>query len=208
MAVSGGVDSLVLLLLLIEYNRKFNQQWELHACHVDHQFPGWNTEVLQKFLVHCKIPYTIVKTTAGKKIEKTKKKCYRCARERRKTLLEIAEKNNIFEIALAHHKQDVAETLFLNMMYNGEISALIPKQSVIQGRFSFIRPLYYVDKEQIRTLARLYRLPTNDNICPYYQESKREAVRRFLEKIKKGNPDVYKNIFRSMYHIRHAYMPL
>lgn len=208
MAVSGGVDSLVLLLLLIEYNRRFNQQWELRACHVDHQFPDWNTEALQEFFGHCEIPYTIVKTTAGKKIEKTEKKCYRCTRERRKKLLETAEKNDIFEIALAHHKQDVAETLFLNMMYNGGISTLVPKQSVFQGRFSFVRPLYYADKEQIKTIARLYRLPPDNNICPYYQKSKREEVRRFLEKIKKENPDVCKNIFRSMYHIKHSHMPV
>jgi len=140
-------------------------------------------------------------------IEKAEKKCYRCARERRKKLLEVAEKNDIFQIALAHHKQDVCETLLLNMMYNGEMSALVPKQSVIQGRFSFVRPLYYIDKKQIRTIAELYRLSPMSTPCPYYQDSKRELVREFLETIKKDNPDVYTNIFRSIYHIKHAYMP-
>lgn len=201
-AVSGGVDSLILLLLLIEYNCRFDKQWDIRACHVDHQFPKSDTTSLRDFFVACGIPHTIVKTKARTVIEKAKKKCYRCARERRKKLLEVAEKNNIFQIALAHHKQDVCETLFLNMIYNGEMSTLVPKQPVIQGRFFFVRPLYYVDKKLIKTIAELYGLSPMSTTCPYYQDSKRESVRQFLEEIKRDNPDVYTNIFRSIYHVK------
>lgn len=205
--VSGGVDSLVLVLLLIEYNVRYTQKWYIHACHVDHQFPGWNTRGLKNFFLQHHIPHTVVKTPVGKRVKNLEKKCYTCSRERRKKLLEVAEKINIFQIALAHHKQDIAETMLLNMIYNGEISTVVPKQSVIQGRFFFIRPLYYLDKEKILSLARIYGLPEKDNICPYYKESKREMVRDFLEKIKEDNPDVYKNIFRSIFHIKKTYMP-
>jgi tRNA 2-thiocytidine biosynthesis protein TtcA len=205
--VSGGVDSLILLLLLIEYNHRFKKQWDIRACHVDHQFPKSDTTPLRDFLVACGIPYTIIKTKALPAIEKADKKCYRCARERRRKLLEVAENNDIFQIALAHHKQDVCETLLLNMIYNGEMSTLVPKQSVIQGRFFFVRPLYYIDKRQIETIAELYRLSPIRTLCPYYQDSKRESVREFLETIKKDNPDVYTNVFRSVYHVRHTYMP-
>ena len=205
--VSGGVDSLVLLLLLIEYNRRYEKQWDIHACHVDHQFPESNTTPLKDFLITCGIPYTIVKTGARSIIEKAEKKCYQCSRERRKKLLEVAEKNNIFQIALAHNKQDVCETLLLNMIYNGEMSTLVPKQSVIQGRFFLVRPLYYVDKKHVNAIAELYRLSPMATPCPYFQDSKRELVRRFLEKIRKDNPDVYTNIFRSVFHIKHTYMP-
>lgn len=205
--VSGGVDSLVLILLLIEYNERYRQRWHINACHVDHQFPGWDTRGLKNFFLQHHIPHTIVRTTAGKRVKNLEKKCYACSRERRKKLLEVAEKKNIFQIALAHHTQDIAETTLLNMIFNGEISTVVPKQSVIQGRFFFIRPLYYFDKEKIMTLARIYGLPEKSNICPYYKESKREMVRGFLESIKKDNPDVYKNIFRSIFHIKKTYMP-
>lgn len=114
---------------------------------------------------------------------------------------------SIFQIALAHHKEDVAETALLNMMYNGGISTIVPKQSVIQGRFFFIRPLYYFSKELIQDIARVYKLPRNKNICPYFEESKREEVRKFLTKIQKENHDVYKNIFRSIFNIKNSYMP-
>jgi tRNA 2-thiocytidine biosynthesis protein TtcA len=205
--VSGGTDSLLLLLLLIEYQQKFHQKWEIHACHINAQFPDWEAGNVKKFFVEQKVPYTIIKTDIYKKIKNIKNKCYFCARERRKKLLETADKLGIFQIALAHHKQDVVETVFLNMMYNGEISTLVPKQPVIQGRFFFIRPIYYIDKEKIQRLAQIYRLPITRNICPYYKDSKREMVRNFLDSIKEKNPDVYKNMFRGVFHIKKTYMP-
>jgi tRNA 2-thiocytidine biosynthesis protein TtcA len=205
--VSGGVDSLVLLHLLLEYNRRFKQHWEIHACHIDPGFPKWRTDVLQQLFEKQHIPYHIVKADIYKKIKDIGNKCYRCSRERRKTLLETASRLNIFQIALAHHKQDVVETVIMNMIYNGAISTLTPKQSVIHGRFFLVRPLYYFEKDTIQAIARTRGLPSNDNVCAYYQDSKREVVRDFLEKTKKHNPDVYKNIFRSIFHINKAYMP-
>ncbi|MFX1506338.1 MAG: hypothetical protein ACFFDC_09510, partial [Promethearchaeota archaeon] len=101
----------------------------------------------------------------------------------------------------------IAETILLNMIFNGEISTVVPKQSVIQGRFFFIRPLYYFDKEKIITLARIYGLPETSNICPYYKDSKREMERDFLERIKKDNPHVYKNIFTGLWDCS-SYKPL
>jgi tRNA 2-thiocytidine biosynthesis protein TtcA len=205
--VSGGVDSIVLLYLLYEYNKRYNQHWEIHACHVHPRFLQWNIEPLISFCEKHSIKHTVVKVNIGKKIHHVKNKCYPCAKERRKNLLEVAEKNSIFQIALAHHKQEVAETVLLNMIYNGELSTLVPKQSVIQGRYFFIRPIYYFEKNTVIKIARLQRLPIIQNQCPYYQDSKREEIRNFFEHIYKNNPDVYKNIFRSLAHTKKTYMP-
>ena len=205
--VSGGVDSTVLLLLLLEYNERFSQNWEIHACHVDAGFSQTNINFVEKFLKTSKVPHTIVKSNIGTKIKKTKNRCYPCSRERRKTLLEVADQHSIFQIALAHHTQDAAETLLLNMIYNGELSTLTPRQSIIQGRFFFVRPLYYLSKTQIVNVATVLGLPQRRNICPYYKDSKREMVRNFLDKIKKENPNVYKNIFRGIFHVKKTYLP-
>jgi tRNA 2-thiocytidine biosynthesis protein TtcA len=205
--VSGGMDSLVLLSLLLAYNKKFNQKWHINACHIHPRFPKWNSRFLELFFKEKNIPYTIVKININKKFPKNKHPCYACTRERRKKLLEVADKHSIFQIALGHHKEDVAETTFLNMMYNGEISTIVPKQSIIQGRFFFIRPLYYLTKETIRKIAKIYHLPKSKSTCPYYKESKREVVREFLNQIKNENPAVYKNIFRSLFNIKNSYMP-
>ncbi|OPX17668.1 hypothetical protein BXT86_05210 [candidate division WOR-3 bacterium 4484_100] len=153
------------------------------------------------------VPYKIIKAPINRVVKNRENRCYFCSRERRKKILEFADKLNIFRVALAHHKEDVAESLFLNIIYNGEISVPTPKQSIIQGRFYIIRPLYYFEKERIEELARVIGLPNNRNLCPYYKESKRELIRNFLKRIKKEHPLVYKNIFRSIFHINRAYMP-
>lgn len=205
--VSGGVDSLVLLHLLLEYDRRYQRHWEIHACHINPQFPGWQSTTLHHLFEGLSIPYHIVRKNIHTKIKDAGNKCYRCSRERRKALLETASGLNIFQVALAHHKQDVAETVIMNMIYNGQFSTLTPRQSVIHGRFYFVRPLYYFEKDTIRAIARSYGLPANDNICPFYQDSKREVVRNFLERTKEHSPDIYKNIFRSLSHINKAYLP-
>ena len=205
--VSGGVDSLSLCWLLNEYNRRYDRYWQINVCHINPGFLGWNTEDIERFFSGSKIPYKIIKAPINRIVKNRKNRCYFCSRERRKKILEFADKLNIFRVALAHHKEDVAESLFLNMIYNGEISVPTPKQSIIQGRFYIIRPLYYFEKERIEELARIIGLPNNKNLCPYYKESKRELIRNFLKRIKKEHPLVYKNIFRSIFHINRAYMP-
>ncbi len=205
--VSGGVDSLSLLYLLNEYNKKYNMHWQIYGCHIVPDFPDWHSEYIERFFSEHKIPCKIVKAPVDGLIKNIKNRCYFCSRQRRKRILEIADDLNVFRVALAHHKEDVAESLLLNMIYNGEISVPVPKQSIIQGRFYFIRPLYYFEKGRIEALAREVGLPGNRNQCPYYKESKRELVRNFLKRLKKENPDVYKNIFRSIFHINRAYMP-
>jgi len=206
--VSGGVDSLVLLFLLNEYNNKFRQHWDIYACHIDPGFPDWNTEYIREFCKKWNVPCRTISSGIDQRIKILEKKCFFCARERRRKLLEYAESLNIFQVALAHHLEDVAETFLLNIIYNGEVSTLVPKQSVIQGRFSFIRPMYYLDKKEIQKIARVLQIPENLNICPYYQISKRQKIRDFLNEIAVEYPDVYQSIFNGIRNIKTAYLPM
>lgn len=205
--ISGGIDSAALLVLLHEYNERFSQRWILHACHVSMNIPGYIPADIMPWLESHEIPCTIIEARIPGLVSKKMSTCYVCARRRRQKLLEVAESMSIQQIALAHHKQDVAETLFLNMMYNGEISTLVPKQPVIQGRHFFIRPLYGFEKKTISTIASMYDLPVIQSVCPYFNDSKRNIVRTFLEECRKNNPDVYKNIFRAISHIKRTYLP-
>lgn len=205
--VSGGVDSTILLYLLSEYNDRYSQRWKISACHIDAQFPGGNASHIKKLCKKVGVPCIHKKIHIHKKLKDADNACYVCARARRKKLLETAESLGIFQVALAHHTQDVAETLFLNMIYNGELSTLVPKQSVIRGRFFFIRPLYFLDKTSIKKIAEAYGISIKKSVCPYFSNSKRKIVRDFLEKVKRHNPDTYKNIFRSLFHINRPYMP-
>lgn len=205
-AVSGGVDSLVLLYLLNEYNQKFSQNWEIFACHIDPKFPNWDIAKLERCLKREGVEYKIIDTDIHNRIKNLSKKCFFCARERRYRLLEYAESINAFQIALAHHLEDVVETFIMNICYNGEISAMVPKQGVIQGRFFFVRPMYYIEKKQILAIADILGIPENMNLCPYYRLSKREKIRNFLKEIENEYPDVYKAIFNGMRNIKFPYL--
>lgn len=207
MGVSGGVDSSVLLHLLTEYNTRYSQQWDIHACHINAQFAGGNVMGIRTLCKRIGVPCMVKKIDIQKKLKRSNNACYFCARARRQKLLETAESLTIFQVALAHHAQDVAETIFLNMMYTGELSTLMPKQSVIRGRFFFIRPLYFIEKSSIKRIAEAYGILPSSAECPYFVNSKRSVVRDFLEEIRTDNPDVYRNIFRSLFHINKPYMP-
>ena len=205
--VSGGVDSSVLFALLHEYNERFAQQWNIHACFVDSNVYKNIRPRVVSFLKTFRSGYTIVSARIARSRSNKLSTCYLCARQRRRRLLEVAESMNIQQIALAHHSQDVAETLILNMMYNGELSTLVPRQPIIQGRHFFVRPLYEFEKNEIEFIGTLYDLPVVTSECSYFKESKRHSVRAFLERCKKENPDVYKNIFRAVTHIKRTYLP-
>jgi tRNA 2-thiocytidine biosynthesis protein TtcA len=205
--LSGGEDSLTLISLLHYYNRAYGQNWEIRAAHIDPQFPGWDPARVEEFCARLGIPCTICRTDIHRKIKKLEKRCFFCSRERRRRLLEIAEDHNIFKVALAHHQEDVGETLLLNLLYNGEVAAFLPKQSVIHGRFHFIRPLYFFEKSDIREFARAMSFPADKNVCPYDRESKRDMVRNFLTGLRHENPAVRRNLFNALFNIKKAYLP-
>ena len=205
--LSGGIDSLVLLFLLFVYKETFQQHWNIKAAHIDLGFPLWNPSDLQELLSQYNIRCIIAKTNIYNRLSKIQDKCFFCSRARREKLMNIAEKYNIFNVALAHHQEDVAETLLLNMFHSGRISTLLPKQGVIHGRFFVVRPLYYMDKEAIQKIGHAFGLKTLHNSCPFYHASRRESVRNLLEEIRKENPDIYANLFGSIFNIKRSYMP-
>ncbi len=205
--LSGGIDSCALLYLLVRYNEKYRQGWEIRAAHIDPQFPGWKADLVRGFAENLGVPFDYFQSPIAARIRDLRHRCFFCSRERRRRLLELAEAQNIFTVALAHHREDVVETLLLNMLYNGEIAVCLPRQSVIHGRFYFIRPLYYFTKEDILELDRFLHFPRDVNVCPFGHDSKRERVRTFLAEIRKQNPAVYNNLFGVLFNIKREYLP-
>ena len=110
------------------------------------------------------------------------------------------------KFALGHNKDDLIETLFLNICYAGEISTMVPRQSFFQGRFHVIRPLAFTDAEAIRRFAAERRFPDFDNPCPTAKTSKRQEIRDLLGRLYRSNKKVKGNIFRAMSHVKPDYL--
>jgi tRNA 2-thiocytidine biosynthesis protein TtcA len=109
-------------------------------------------------------------------------------------------------LALGHNKDDIIETLFLNMCYAGEISTMVPSQTLFKGRFKIIRPLAYADEQLIRDFAREHGFPDFVNPCPSAGNSKRQEIKTMLTQLYKHNPKIKGNIFRAMSRVKNAYL--
>lgn len=209
--VSGGIDSLVLTRLFHDYNLRRKKNWQLLAVHINPGFSNWRTQKIEKFFQSINIPYLISKIDVPKKLSEITnvrfKPCFFCSRERRKRLFEIADKNRIKKIALAHHLEDVNETYLLNLFFASETTTFVPKQGFFSDQFYIIRPLYYFDKTLILQYAENYKLPHIKNHCPYEKESERERIRRFLNSLDKKDSRIKTNIFWGIKNIKLNYLP-
>ncbi|MFB0509305.1 MAG: tRNA lysidine(34) synthetase TilS [bacterium] len=206
--VSGGADSIALLHLFDQYNRRRKKNWQLLAVHINPNFPNWKTKPIEKLFKNLGLPYQIEdidisKQLAGKKF----KPCFVCSRERRKRLFEIARQYEIKKIALAHHMEDVVETYLLNLFYTSKSSTLVPKQDFFQGKLYIIRPLYFFDKDLIRRYLLANGLRPVKNHCPYEKSSERERIRKLLKKFYSIDKRVKTNIFWGIKNIKNQYLP-
>ncbi|MEO0088534.1 MAG: ATP-binding protein [candidate division WOR-3 bacterium] len=206
--VSGGKDSLCLVHLLNEYNKKEYKNWDFICVYVKPDFIKFDTERLTKFFKKYKIKYEILEANILKKIENSKKSpCFFCSRERKKSLFNFAEKLNINKIVLAHHLEDVNETFLLNLFFNSEISTFLPKQDFFNGKFYIVRPMYYFTNSLIKNYNKIFKIKPIKNPCPYIKKNRREEIRKFLEKYYKMDERIRENIFKGIKNIKEKYLP-
>ena len=207
-AVSGGADSITLLHLFDQYNRRRHKNWELIAVHINPNFPNWKTKPIERLFKKLGLPYLIENINVNKELNESKlNPCFICSRERRKRLFELAHENGISKVALAHHLEDVVETYLLNLFYTSKAATLIPKQDFFQGKLYFIRPLYFFDKTLIEKYLKTYGLKPVSNQCPYAKSSERERIRRMLKKFYDLDERVKTNIFWGIKNIKTQYLP-
>ncbi|RKX57574.1 MAG: tRNA 2-thiocytidine biosynthesis protein TtcA [Thermodesulfobacteriota bacterium] len=218
-ALSGGEDSLVLTYFLAEWRRKIRINYKLLAVHLDMGFPKDEEEYkngvewLQKFCKDLEVDFYFDKTDFGlQAMEVDKKKtanpCFVCSWHRRKYLFRLAEKISANKIAFGHHLDDVIITFFLNMFYNGELSAILPVQEMFKGKLYLIRPLILLEKNLISRFAERNNWKVLKNYCPFSEKTKRKFMENFLkEKIFSLDPRIKKNIARAIFNPRFEYLP-
>jgi tRNA 2-thiocytidine biosynthesis protein TtcA len=208
-AVSGGVDSLVLAWLLNHWRYKAPINYEILAVNIDNGFDANTSINVGKELRKIKIPFHIEKTDFWEKAaaaENGKSVCYHCARLRRNRLFAIAEEKGFNKIAFGHHKDDILETFFINLLYAGNLSTMVPRQELFAGKVHIIRPMAYLEKEDIWNIAEKINTIPVKNPCPKDSDSKRQEARKIIASLSGPDPKIKSNIFAALSNIRHGYL--
>ena len=207
--LSGGKDSLTLMWILKERQSRVPINYELFAIYIDPGFEGGFTEPLKTYCAQNGFKLIVEHTDYGiiaHSSENRENPCFLCSRLRRKRLFEIADELGCNKLALGHNKDDIIETLFLNMCYAGEISTMVPSQSFFQGKFTVIRPLAFADENIISRFAGEKRFPAFINPCPSAKVSKRQGIKNLLGQLYSSNKKIKGNIFRAMSHVNTDYL--
>ncbi|MBU0988472.1 MAG: tRNA 2-thiocytidine(32) synthetase TtcA [Proteobacteria bacterium] len=207
--LSGGKDSLVLMWILNERRSRIPIDYELFAVHIDPGFEGSYSESLKRYCNRIGLKLRVERTDYGilaHSAQNRENPCFLCSRLRRKRLFEIADELGCNKLALGHHKDDIIETLFLNICYAGEISTMVPSQSFFKNRFTLIRPLAFVDEDTIRRVAEELNCPDFVNPCPTARVSKRQEIKTLLKQLYRSNRKIKGNIFRAMSHVKMEYL--
>jgi tRNA 2-thiocytidine biosynthesis protein TtcA len=209
--VSGGADSLALLDLL-NTPMVYVPSFSIVAVNIDPGFDPTYTayDKLDKYLRQNSIDHYMEKTEIGPLSHSDynkKNPCFLCSRLRRKRIFEIAEEKGCTKIAFAHHKDDIIETLLINLFYGREISTMMPKQTIFQGKLHIIRPFAYIGEDLIKKYAKEQRLPTAKNKCPTSNTSRRIYIKKLLKKMERDNKDIRGNIYKALRHIKSDYLP-
>lgn len=208
--VSGGADSFALLDLL-DSQMIFVPEFSFIAVNIDMGFdPDYAAyRELEKYFRENQYDYVMEKTDIGVLSHSDfnrKNPCFLCSRLRRKRIFEIADQKGFNKIAFAHHRDDIIETLLINLFYGREISTMMPNQSVFGGKLHIIRPLAYLQEDLIKKYSRERLFPAVKNACPSSENSKRSYVKKLLERLEVDNPDIRHNIYTAMSHVKPDYL--
>lgn len=207
--LSGGKDSFTLLWILNERRSRIPINYDLYAVYIDPGFDGGFSESFGAYCNKAGIELRVEHTDYGILAHSSKNRenpCFLCSRLRRKRLFEIADELRCNKLALGHNKDDIIETLFINICFAGEISTMVPSQSFFQGKFTLIRPLAFVDENVIKRFAKEIGWPEFTNPCPSAKVSKRQEIKRLLKELYRSNNKIKGNVFRSMSHVKPDYL--
>ncbi len=205
-AVSGGKDSLALLKVLSDRLSFVPIRYEILAIHVDLGYKCVEKDVLKKYLQSRGYPFHFISTDILKGKSRADITCFWCSWNRRKVLFEAAEKYNCNKIALGHHKDDIVQTILMNLLFEGQISAMAPYQEMFEGKLAIIRPLAYVEEKETEELGRLSGFPVPHCRCPNAHKTKRAVVAKIIDELEETSPGVKTNIFKSLQRIKKEYL--
>jgi tRNA(Ile)-lysidine synthetase-like protein len=211
-ALSGGVDSLVLLDILSKRKEIIPINFQLSAIHVTHEINSQkistNVPKIKEFCRARNIPLHIfdLKLELDDKAMK-KGVCFLCSWNRRKMIFEKARELGCNKIAFGHHMDDALETLLMNMCFHGEISSIPPIIQMFRGIFTIIRPMTLLTAKEITKYSQISSIQNAEGNCPYEEKNQREEFRPIVEKMSQMHKLGKVNLYNSMSNILNDYLP-
>jgi tRNA 2-thiocytidine biosynthesis protein TtcA len=204
--LSGGKDSFGLLDVLLYLREHAPIRFEVVAVNLDQKQPGFPAEVLPAYLAGLGIPFRIEEqdtySIVKRLVPEGKTTCSLCSRLRRGALYRVATELGATKIALGHHRDDILETLFLNMFFGGKMKAMSPKLVTDDGRHVVIRPLAYVREQDLEAWAGVRDFPIIPcNLCGSQPNLQRTQVKQMLRDWEKRFPGRIETLFRSLANI-------
>ena len=209
--LSGGKDSYTLLDMLLSLQRSAPVEFELVAVNLDQKQPGFPPEVLPDYLRGLGMPFHVIEqdtySVVKRVIPEGKTMCGLCSRLRRGALYRWAAENGVSKVALGHHRDDIVETLFLNMFFGGKLKAMAPKLRSEDGRHIVIRPLAYVAERDIERYARARNFPIIPcKLCGSQDNAQRRAVKAMLQQWEAAYPGRTESIFSALCSVEPAHL--
>jgi tRNA 2-thiocytidine biosynthesis protein TtcA len=204
--LSGGKDSYTLLDILLSLQRSAPVDFEILAVNLDQKQPGFPEHVLPEYLTALGVPFHIIQqdtySVVKRVIPEGRTLCGLCSRLRRGALYRFAAENGITKIALGHHRDDIVETLFLNLFFGGRLKAMAPKLLSEDGRHIVIRPLAYVAERDIERYARGRHFPLIPcTLCGSQDNMQRVAIKKMLATWERAHPGRTESIFSALRHV-------
>jgi tRNA 2-thiocytidine biosynthesis protein TtcA len=210
-AVSGGKDSYAMLRLLQLVQARVPFDLELVAVNLDQGHPGFPAHVLEQHFTDVGVPHRMLAQDTYKvvleKVPEGKTYCSLCSRLRRGILYKAAAEMGCTKLALGHHRDDIIETLMLNLFYSGQIKAMAPCFRSDDDRNTVIRPLAYCSEEDIIAYAEEQKFPIIPcDLCGSQDHLKRKQVKALIAELHADNPKVRGNIFAALGNVQPSHL--
>ena len=198
--VSGGKDSLALLVFLAELRKYHSHPFEVEAITIDLGM-GMDYSGIQKLCQELDVPFTLVKTEIGPVIFEHRKEsnpCSLCAKMRRGALNQALLDRGLNKLALGHHFDDAVETFVMSLIYEGRISCFQPVTNLDRMGVIQIRPMLYLHEKTVDNFVTRMNLPVLENRCPVDKSTKREEIKQLIYNLSMTYPDLKDRIFGAM----------
>jgi tRNA(Ile)-lysidine synthase TilS/MesJ len=199
--VSGGKDSMLLLVALNHLKRFYPKPFELEAITIELGFEGMDFTPVKEMCAELGIPYTCLKTDIKEVVFDVRQEsnpCSLCAKMRRGALNNTITEHGVTKLALGHHFDDAVETFMMSLLFEGRLSCFRPVTYLDRSGVTQIRPLVYAGEQKIANVAAALELPIVENPCPQDKASKRYEIKKLLQEMCQSYPDMKSKVFGAL----------